>query len=309
MSVIRETVCGINAQLDRLQQQTASSQRFDATDLSTESLESIGQLQDLINSISVTSKTQSLLSPNRLADLLSDTFSRLQVQTTLGEGNSAPLSDYVWIVTAKAAIQASGLVMNTLLDQTLQLHDETYYWGEMLGSVWYSGLYAVQKSPAQFCRWTKDACVAQTYQGAPSITARWTRFYQIARQSAWKLGGHSIRAKLLSPIRSSRAEMRQKRDLLLEMKDLHTSSLGLVMEGWHLFEANDSASLYPGTINAQWCDAIHRAVVLIEAIFQQIALEPSTHELEQGVLATLERDINNIGMHTQGGIQCINLWI
>ncbi|KAJ5824404.1 Nuclear control of ATP synthase 2 [Penicillium robsamsonii] len=300
MSVIRETVCGINTQLDRLQQQIARSQRLDATDLSTESLDSIGQLQDLINTISVTSKTQSLLSPNRLADLLSGTFSRLQVQITSGEGNNAQLSDYVWIVAAKAAIQASGLVMNTLLDQTLQLHDETYYWGEMLGSVWYSGLYAVQKSPAQFCRWTKDVCVAQTYQGAPSITARWTRFYQIARQSAWKLGGHSIRANLLSPIRSSRAEMRQKRDLLLEMKDLHTSSLGLLMEGWHLFEANDSASLYPGTINAQWCDVVHRAVVLIEAIFQQMALEPSTQELEQGVFATLEGAIDNIEMHTQG---------
>ncbi|OQE39022.1 hypothetical protein PENCOP_c007G08704 [Penicillium coprophilum] len=295
MSVIRETVCGINTQLDRLQQQTASSQRLEATDLSTESLELSGQLQDLISSISVTSKTQSLLSPNQLADLLSGTFSRLQVQTALGDGNSTHLSEYVWIVAAKAAIQTSGLVMNTLLDQTLQLHDETYYWGEMLGSVWYSGLYTVQKSPAQFFHWTKDACLAQTYQGAPSITARWIRFYQIARQSAWKLGGHSMRAKLLSPIRSSRADMRQKRDLLLEMKDLHTSSLGILMEGWHLFESNDSTSLCPGAINAQWCDAVRRAVALIEAIFEQIALEPSTHELEHGVFATLEK-----GNHTQG---------
>lgn len=273
---------------------------MEATDLSTEFLESIGQLQDLINSISVTSKTQSLLPPSRLADLLSGTFSRLQVQTTLSEGTSVQLSDHVWIVAAKAAIQASGLVMNTLLDQTLQLHDETYYWGEMLGSIWYSGLYTVQKSPAQFCRWTKDACAAQICQEAPSITARWSRFYQIARQSAWKLGGHSIRAHLVSPIRSSRAEMRQKRDLLLKMKDLHTSSLGLLMEGWHLFEANDSASLSPGIINTQWCDAVHRAVVLIEAIFHHIALEPSTHELEQGVFATLERNIDDTEMHKQG---------
>ncbi|KAJ5964629.1 uncharacterized protein N7479_004505 [Penicillium vulpinum] len=300
MSVIRETVCGINTQLDRLQQQIASPQSLDPTDLSTESLESIGQLQDLISSISVTSKTQSLLPPSRLADLLSGTLSRLQIQTTLHEGNSTQLSDHVWIVAAKAAIQASGLVMNTLLDQTLQLHDETYYWGEMLGSVWYSGLYAVQKSPAQFCRWTKDVSLAQTYQGVPSITARWSRFYQIVRQSAWKLGGHSIRANLLYPIRSSRVEMRQKRDLLLEMKDLHTSGLGLLMEGWHLFESNDFASLSPGTINAQWCDAVYRAVVLIEAIFQQIALEPSTHELERGVFATLERDVDNIETYTQG---------
>ncbi|KGO70964.1 Nuclear control of ATP synthase 2 [Penicillium italicum] len=190
--------------------------------------------------------------------------------------------------------------MNTLLDQTLQLHEESYYWGEMLGSIWYSGLYAVQKSPEQFCQWTKDACVAQTYRGTPSITARWSRFYQIVRPSAWKLGGHSIRAHLLSPIRSSRAEMRQKRDLLLKMKDLHTSSLGLLMEGWHLFKANDFATLNSGTINTQWCDAIHRAVALIEAIFHHIALEPSTHEMELGVFATLEGSIDSMEMHTQG---------
>lgn len=128
---LHRTVCGVNTQLDRLQQQISSPQRLEATDLSNESLESIGQLQDLINSISVTSKTQSLLPPSRLADLLSGTL----VQITLRGGNSAQLSDHVWIVVAKAAIQASGLVMNTLLDQTLQLHDETYYWGEMLGSV------------------------------------------------------------------------------------------------------------------------------------------------------------------------------
>jgi nuclear-control-of-ATPase protein 2 len=292
---LHRTVCGVNTQLDRLQQQISSPQRLEATDLSNESLESIGQLHDLINSISVTSKTQSLLPPSRLADLLSGTL----VQITLRGGNSAQLSDHVWIVVAKAAIQASGLVMNTLLDQTLQLHDETYYWGEMLGSVWYSSLYTVQKFPAQFCRWTKDACAAQIYQEAPSITARWSRFYQIARQTAWNLGGHSIGANLLSPVRSSRAEIRQKRDLLLKMKDLHTSSLGLLMEGWHLFEANDSASLSPGTINAQWCDAVHRAVVLIEAIFHHIALEPSTRELEQGVFATLERDMDDTRMHTQ----------
>jgi nuclear-control-of-ATPase protein 2 len=94
--------------------------------------------------------------------------------------------------------------------------------------------------------------------------------------------------------------MRQKRDLLLGLKDLHTSSLGLLMEGWHLFEANDSASLCSGTINVKWCDSVHRAVVLIEAIFQQIALEPNTHELEQGIFATLERDIDRIEMHKQG---------
>jgi nuclear-control-of-ATPase protein 2 len=270
-------------------------------DTSSVSVESISQLQDVINSLSVTSKSQPLLPPSRLVDLLSGpAFSRLQVQTAVSAGHSPQISDYVWIVAAKAAVQASGLVMNTLLDQTLQLHDETYYWGETLGSIWYSGLYAVQKSPKQLFRWTKDAYVSQTYRGALSISARWSQFYQIVRQNAWKLGGYSIRAHLLSPVRSCRAEMRQKRDLLLTMKDLHTSSLGLLMEGWQSFEANDSANPSAEALSSEWRDAIYRAVVLIEAIFQQLALEPTMQELEQGILTALDKDSGKVQSRTQG---------
>ena len=114
-----------------MQQQFAT---FDTVDTSTETLDQIGQLQDVIHSVSVTSKTQPLLPPHRLADLLADPiFSRLQGQST---------SDHVWLVAAKAAAQVSGLVMNALLDQTLEIQREIDYWNEMLGSIWYSGLYS-----------------------------------------------------------------------------------------------------------------------------------------------------------------------
>jgi nuclear-control-of-ATPase protein 2 len=252
------TVCGVNAQLDRLQQQLAT---FDTVETSTETLEQIGQLQDVIHSISVSSKTQPLLPPHRLADLLSDpVFSRLQGQST---------SDHVWLVAAKATAQVSGLVMNALLDQTLEIQNETDYWNEMLGSVWYSSLYTLQKSPGQLFQWTKDAYMT------PSITDRWAQFYHIARKNAF--GGHSMRTYLLSPIRLCRAEMRQNRDILLAMKDLHTSSLGLLMEGCNI-----------ETFNGNWRDEIHKSVGLIEATLQQMALEPSTREFEQRVFAYTE---------------------
>jgi nuclear-control-of-ATPase protein 2 len=243
-----------------VQQQFAT---LNTVDTSTETLEQIGQLQDVIHSISVTSKTQPLLPPHRLADLLSDPiFSRLQEQST---------SDHVWLVAAKAAAQVSGLVMNALLDQTLEIQREIDYWNEMLGSVWYSSLYTLQKSPGQVFEWTKSAYVT------PSLTDRWARFYQIARRSAF--GGHSMHAYLLFPIRSSRAEMRQKRDLLLAMKDLHTSSLGLLMEGCST-----------KSLGENWRDEIHKSVGLIEATLEQMTLEPSTREFEQKVVAHTENN-------------------
>ncbi|KAJ5770779.1 uncharacterized protein N7511_002830 [Penicillium nucicola] len=298
MSVIRETVCGVNTQLDRRQQQILT-QQLGAAALPDQSQEHIDQLQDVIHAISVTSKTQALLSPNRLADLLSGpALSRLQSNPSISGISAGNTSDYVWIVAAKAAVQASGLVMNILLDQTLELHDEAYYWGSMLGSVWYSSLYTIQTSPRNLFRWSKNTYMTQT-QGTLSITDRWIQFYQVAQQSVWKLGGHSIRDHLLAPIRSSRAEMRQKRDLVLAMKDLHTSSLGLLMEGWHSFEADDStASATYVDLGQQWRDEVYKTVALIEAVCDQIRLEPSMQALEEGVSTTLERETD--GMQIQG---------
>lgn len=248
----------------------------------------------------MTSKTQALLTPNRLADLLSGPpFSRLQSTPSISGLSAGKTSDYVWIVAAKAAVQVSGLVMNTLLDQTLELHDEAYYWGEMLGSVWHSGLYTIQTSPVQLFRWTKNIYLTQT-ESTSSIADRWIQFYQVAQQSVWKLGGHSIRGHLYAPIRSSRADMRQRRDSILAMKDLHTSSLGLLMEGWHSFGADEStASASSMDLSKQWRDEVYRAVVLMETIFHQISLEPSTQALEESVFATLEKDMDSMQMRAQ----------
>lgn len=287
------TICGVNTQLDRLQQHVTTQ-----TLETSESREYVGQLEEVIHSISVTSKTQPLLSPNRLADLLSDpVFASLQAQPSIAGISEEETGDYVWLVVAKAAAQSSGLVMNALLNQTLELNEETYYWTEMLGSVWYSGLFALQKSPAQLCQWTKDAYRLQSDQRTPSIADRWNQFYQIASKNAWQFGGHSVRSHLLAPIRSCRAEMRQKRDSLLAMKELHTSSLGLLMEGWRLFETENVQTTNTNPAPKNWHAEIHKTVSLIEAIFQQLALDPSTPEFERGVFTTLDTDINS--MHLQ----------
>ncbi|KAJ5338775.1 hypothetical protein N7452_005503 [Penicillium brevicompactum] len=289
MSVIQETICGVNTQLDRLQQHVTTH-----TLETSESREHIGQLEEVIHSISVTSKTQPLLSPNRLADLLSDPiFASLQARPSISGISEEETGDYVWLVTAKAAAQISGLVMNSLLNQTLELNEETFYWTEMLGSVWYSGLYALQKSPAQLYQWTKDAYLAQSDQRTPSLADRWNQFYQIASKNAWQFGGHSVRSHLLAPIRYCRAEMRQKRDLLLAKKELHTSSLGLLMEGWRLFETDDSRTSNTDPAQKHWHAQIHKTVSLIEAVFQQMEIEPSTREFERGVFTTLDMDFNS----------------
>ncbi|KAJ5300558.1 uncharacterized protein N7443_005560 [Penicillium atrosanguineum] len=295
MSIVQENACVLNAQLDRFQQHFARPEKLLYIDDVPPPL--VRSLQNVVNSVSVTSKTQPLLSPSRLVELLSDPALTHTPPTAGAWTDDA--ADYLWLVAAKAAVQASGLLMKTLLDHTLQLHEETYYWNEVLGSMWHSGLYAAQTSPVRLWHWTKDISPvwnSNQTQGylSTSVAAKWARFHQIARQCLRGMSEYPLHLNLSSPIRSCRSEIRQKRDLLLNMKDIHTSSLGLLMEGWHSFQAKDFASAdYTGE-RRQWQEAVNRTVVLTEAILQQVAGPSSTVEFEQLVSATLEQNTANL---------------
>lgn len=291
--------CALNAQLDRFQQHFARPEKLLYTDdVPTRHARS---LQNVINSVSVTSKSQPLLSPRRLVELLSDP-ALTHTPPTAGVWTD-DAADYLWLVAAKAAVQASGLLMNTLLEHTLQLHEESYYWNEVLGSVWYSGLYAVQTSPMRLWHWTKGISPVRNFNHAQaslstSVAAKWARFHQIARQSMRGMSEYPLHLNLSSPVRSCRAEIRQKRDRLLSMKDIHTSSLGLLMEGWHSIQAKDFVSIDSTAERREWQEAVNRTVVLTEAILQQVAGPSSTIEFEQMVYATLEQSTASLQMQS-----------
>lgn len=296
---LSRNACALNAQLDRFQQQFARPEKLLYTD--DVPTPHVRRLQNVVDSVSMTSKTQPLLSPSRLLNMLSDPA--LSHSTLAAEAWTDDAADYLWLVVAKAAVQTSGLVMNTLLDDTLQLHEETYYWNEVLGSVWYSGLYAAQTSPVRLWHWAKDISPvrnAHDAQASPSrsIAARWARFHQIARQSMQGMSEYPIHLTLSSPIRSCRSGIRQKRDLLLSMKDIHTSSLGLLMEGWHSFQAKDFVTTDSTGDRRQWQDSVNRTVVLTEAILQEVASQPNTVEFEQRVFATLDQNTASLQMQS-----------
>lgn len=283
----------MNTQLDRLQQQiTRPEKRLYTDDIPSPH---IRRLQDVINSLSVTSKTQPLVPARRLVNLLSDPALAVQVSPE-SEVRKDNVSDYLWLVAAKAAVQASGLVMHTLLNQTIQLHDEVSYWNEVLGSVWYSGLYAAQTSPVRLWHWSKDIySVHDAHTGqmslASSVAARWARFYQIARSRVRALSGHPIQLNLSSPIQSCRSEVRQKRDALVAMKDVHASSLGFLMERWHTLQKEDSATVDSSRSRRRWQAMVSVTVLTTETILQLSTAQSSATEFEQHVLATIDKEM------------------
>ncbi|KAJ5683184.1 hypothetical protein N7462_006349 [Penicillium macrosclerotiorum] len=304
MSIVQENACAVNTQLDRVQQQFAGAEEPLATQNGpSPNIPSplIPCLQTVIGAISLTSKNQPFLSPTRLADLLADPVwtQHIVPQAETKPDDEEELSIHLWLVAAKAAIQASGLVMHTLLDQTLQLHEATDYWNEVLGSVWNCGLYAAQTAPTRLWHWSTGISSVRLRPGtlaAPplsSIAARWAHFYQIARQC---ISDYPSRVDWSAPIRSYRSEIRKKRDCLVAMKDIHTSSLGLIMEGWHAFQTEKLTTNDAPASLEQWQDAVSRVVLLTGAIVHQGARGSNAWEFPQQVLSTIENDMTSLQM-------------
>ncbi|KAJ5532112.1 hypothetical protein N7494_008664 [Penicillium frequentans] len=297
MSIVKENAHGLNIQLDRLQQQVILPERFDAVEAPSHH---VHRLQNVIDSISVTSKTQSLLPASQLVELLSDpTLSHLLLPGVTEPKPEKHVSDYLWLVVAKAAVQASGLVMHTLLDQTIHLQEEIYYWDEVLGSMWSTGLYAAQTSPLRLWHWSVDIYTEHRSHGAfpasvsRSLAVRWGQFYQVARQSLRGMSEHPSALNWSSPIRSCRAEIRQKRDRLIAMKDAHTSSLGLLMDQWHAFQSEDLASKGLASPE-QWQETVSKTVHLTEAILDHVLKQSSTAAFEQYVVQAVEKDMATV---------------
>ncbi|KAJ5731037.1 uncharacterized protein N7483_005545 [Penicillium malachiteum] len=299
MSIVQENACALNIKLDLLQQQISlPERRFDAAEVPGHH---VRQLQNVINSISVTSKTQSLLSAARLVEILSDPIlgsERLGSSEVISEQH---VSDHLWLVAAKATVQASGLVMHSLLERTLQLQEEIYYWDEVLGSGWLTGLYAAQTSPTRLWHWSRDIYADHRSQGvfstavSRSFVAGWAQFYQVARQSLQGTSEHPNVWKWSSPIRLCRSEIQRKRDRLVAVKDLHASSLGLLMEGWHAFRPEDTA-VQLNTSPEEWRATVSKTVHLTEAILQHVASQSNTAKFEQSVFQAVENDNTRVLM-------------
>lgn len=302
MSIIQENACSVNVQLDRLQQKIPPVDNSNLTlaRVPTDDVPDrhLRHLRQVIHSISVTSKTQPLLPATRLADLLSDPAFANTLSIASGPADTEHhVPDHLWLIAGKAAVQTSGLLMHTLLDQTIRIHDEIDYWNEVLGSVWQSGIYAAQTSPVRLWHWTKDIYSTTHVQQfstdslSRSIAARWARFYQIARHS---VSEYPTWLNISDPIRSCRGEARQKRDKLLAMKDIHTSSLGLIMEGWHSFNTDTFTATESDIPGDQWQDVVHRTVALTEAILNHGNSYIAAPEFEKRVFSAIEISTTNL---------------
>lgn len=227
-----------------------------------------------------------MLQPDKLVNLISDVTRRLRKQQkSLSDEFAAYESDLVWLVTAKAAVQTLGLLLNSFVEKTHLFSDEILYWDNILASSWSTWIYLAQTSPLRIWHGARDLYSYAASRGIEArhptvMSGRWTQFYDLIRRCARVHSMYSMRTMITSHLATCRSEVRRRQKSLKSMRDLHASSIGLLMEECLSFDI-ENGHKDPGD---QWRDTILRSVILMETILYNTTVESGVADFEQKVL-------------------------
>jgi nuclear-control-of-ATPase protein 2 len=234
------------------------------------------------------------------------------LQSSTSDINVATLSttqeqDLEWLAVSKATIQTYGLVLNTLLDQTIPLSSDIAYWDEILGSYRYTCLYTVQTAPLRLWAWANDIYSdawqrlqsirsASEYDGnlSTSVTDRWRQFYGLVKDSVRDRSLADMQSKVLSPLTKSRMEARSKRNHLRRLREMSASGLGILMDEGMIFDAEDEGSVSSkdrSNSKDEWRSVVSKSISLMETVLQNMTvLELGAGDMEETVFQSLDDD-------------------
>jgi nuclear-control-of-ATPase protein 2 len=273
----------------------------------------ISELQSVIKALSTTSSSSPLLSSWRILALLNQvSLSELTTHSESDDGSIARTyeEELEWLLVSKATVQTYGLLLNTLLEQTIPLNDHIWYWDDVLGSYTYTGLYTIQTSPMRCWSWTKDiyrdtrSRVAQLREPSgdglsarnigTSLTDQWKQFYGLVRDSIQERSLADIQCRVLSPIALCRAEARHNQARLKKLREMSASGLGVLMGEALSFDISDESSELVKTQendSHEWKLVVERSVALMDTVLNKVtALETSISDFEDTVFASVEDD-------------------
>lgn len=271
----------------------------------------IEELQSIVKALSTTSSSSPLLSPWRISTLL-DRASVLDIKAKDQEEEitRAYERELEWLLVSKATVQTYGLLLGTLLEQTIPLSDDIWYWDEVLGSYTYTGLYTIQTSPLRFWAWSKDiysdtrSRLARLRDSPPdaisareigtSLTDQWKQFYGLVRESVRDRSVADIQRRVLSPIALCRAEARHNQARLKRLREMSASGLGVLMDEGLSFDINDESSELAKPEDSdshEWKVVVERSVALMDTVLCNVtALETGVSDFEDTVFASVEDD-------------------
>jgi nuclear-control-of-ATPase protein 2 len=259
----------IDSQLDRLQLSTTQPGGTFST-LSDEEAHDptktarIAHLQNLIKSLSTTASSTSSLVPGyriletlQRADLSSScsTCTQWFAQEAVDsddDDESRPDASYEheleWLLLSKATTQAYGQVLNTILEQTIPLEDDIWYWDDVLSSYRFAGLYSIQTSPIRLWNWSQEIYRDVRSRGG-HMADGWTQFYALVKDSVQQRSIANIQRRVVSPLALVRNEGRKKRAALRKIRLVNANALGVLLgEGLGNESIQDDGTQSPGLL-------------------------------------------------------------
>lgn len=267
------------------------------------------ELQALIKALSSTSSSNPLLSSWRISKLL-DQAELSSEDIGVQQDKSPYETELEWLLVSKATVQTYGLLLNTLLEQTIPLSNDIWYWDEVLGSYTYTGIYTIQTSPLRFWDWSKDiykesrrrfAHLRDTPEDSisakdigSSLTQQWSQFYGLVQESIRDRSVADIQKRVLSPVSFCRAEARRKQAGLKRLREMSASGLGVLMDEGLSFDVEedlDGQTKTRSNDSSDWKGVVERSVALMDTVLQNVTtLETGVGEFEDAVFASVEDD-------------------
>jgi nuclear control of ATPase protein 2 len=270
-----------------------------------------------------TSTSSSLLKRKRVKELLAQTRHGDTMEST-SSSSSTQEADLEWLVVTKAALQVYGLILTTLLEQTIPLHDEIWYWDEVLGSYINTALYTVQIAPVRLWAQVKDVYTdarvkyrsrrglrASSEQASQTLSEGWRQFYDLVQESIKDRSLAQARTRILSPFALRRTEARRKQNGLRRLREMNSTGLGLLLdEGLSFgvvedYAIVDKAEESPKPSQDEWRSTVAKSISLMESILRNVnTLDSGAAEFAEGVFTSVEEDpeIASTSSESNGGL-------
>lgn len=221
-------------------------------------------------------------------------------------GEDNPAHELEWLVVGKAAAQAYGHVLSAVLDHTIPLGDDMWYWEGVASSYRRAGLYSAQTAPERIWHWSWDVYTRASREVENSglgglWDASWGQFYGLVRTAVYERSVADVHRRVVSPLAVVRAEARQKQAALRQMKVLNANALGVLLgeglsnesmsEDGGLAVAAADGTVSPREGGTRWKISVAKGVALMEAVMRTLRdTDLSEQKFDDSVAAMTQDD-------------------
>jgi nuclear-control-of-ATPase protein 2 len=228
-----------------------------------------------------------------------------------------------WLLLSKATTQAYGQVLNTILEQTIPLEDDIWYWDDILSTYHFAGLYSVQTSPLRLWKWSQEIYHDVRSRGG-QLADGWSQFYGLVKDSVRERSIANIQRRVVSPLAMVRNEGRRKRAALKKIRLINANALGVLLgEGLsndrfvdRRYTLNSLLTIpsiegdgtqTPGMLGTQdnnnhrWKSVVSKTIALMDAVIQSVnSAELSIDKFDDSV-ASITQDDHYYELHEPSG--------